>query len=85
MQLMAEHYQAYLLRLKRTQSNGRWRTMLQNVQTGEIRHFATEEDMVHYLLQTLADSTPKAQSAARAGEPFNSTGAEETASNSGQG
>lgn len=69
---MAENYQAYLLRLTRTQTNGRWRATLQNVHTGEAWHFATEEEMVRHLLQTLAHSPNEAQSAASPEEQSNS-------------
>lgn len=61
---MAENYQAYLLRLTRIQGNGRWRATLQNVHTGEAMHFASEEEMVRYLLQTLAQSPNDVQSSA---------------------
>ena len=59
---MVDNYQAYLLRLKRTQSNGHWRATLQNIQTGETMHFATEEDMVRHLLKTLTDAPINVQS-----------------------
>ena len=51
---MEENYQAYLLRLQRSQSNGRWRSTLQNVQTGEILRFATEREMINHLLAFLS-------------------------------
>ncbi len=53
---MENNYQAFLLRLQRAESNGRWRSTLQNIQTGEIHHFATEREMVAHLLESLADA-----------------------------
>ena len=53
---MEETYQAYLLRLQRAQSNGRWRSTLENVHTGEVLHFATEREMITHLLGSLAQS-----------------------------
>ena len=51
---VSSQYQAYLLRLKRTQSRGPWRVTLHNVQTGEIVRFATEQELFQFLAQTLA-------------------------------
>lgn len=51
---MENNYQAFLLRLQRTDSNGRWRSTLQNVQTGEILRFANEQEMIKHLLESLA-------------------------------
>jgi len=62
---MVENYQAYLLRLKRPRSSGRWQAALQRVHTCEISHFAKEEEMVPYLLQALADSPYIVPSAVR--------------------
>jgi hypothetical protein len=51
---MENNYRAFLLRLQRTESNGRWRSTLQNVQTGEILRFANEQEMITHLLESLA-------------------------------
>ncbi|MCB9433304.1 MAG: hypothetical protein H6668_15115 [Ardenticatenaceae bacterium] len=53
---MENNYQAFLLRLQRAENNGRWRSTLQNVQTGETHHFATEQEMVIHLLSSLAQT-----------------------------
>ncbi|MCA9963882.1 MAG: hypothetical protein KC423_06560 [Anaerolineales bacterium] len=50
---MGNNYQAFLLRLQRTEGGGRWRSSLQNVQTGETFHFATEQEMITHLLDSL--------------------------------
>ena len=54
LQPMENNYQAFLLRLQRAENNGRWRSSLQNVQTGETFHFATEQEMIAHLLVSLA-------------------------------
>lgn len=50
---MRTKYQAYLLRLQRSQDSDCWRATLQNAYTGEVLRFANERDMVRYLLRAL--------------------------------
>lgn len=47
------HYQAYLLRLQRGHGQAHWRAMLRDAATGDERHFATERELVRFLLTTL--------------------------------
>ncbi len=54
---MTQEYQAYLLRFQREQNQVQWRSTLQNVQTDEIQRFASERDLIRYLLNKLAEST----------------------------
>ena len=55
---MSTEYQAFLLRLQRSKSSNHWRATLQNAHTGEIRHFATEREMLHHLLRELVVDHP---------------------------
>ncbi len=47
------HYQAYLVRFQRGEKQPHWRATLQNAQTGEIIRFATESQLIHFLLDSL--------------------------------
>ena len=51
---MSTEYQAYLLRLQRSQGSDYWRATLQNAYTGEVVRFANEREMLRYLLEVLA-------------------------------
>ena len=51
---MRTEYQAYLLRLRRSEGSDCWRATLQNAYTGEVLRFANEREMFRYLLQVLA-------------------------------
>lgn len=51
---MSTEYQAYLLRLRRSQGSDYWRATLQNAYTGEVVRFANEREMLRYLLEVLA-------------------------------
>lgn len=55
---MGGEYLAFLLRLQRGQGQTQWRTSMQNAQTGEILHFATEREMLRYLMQVLMVTAP---------------------------
>ncbi len=50
---MNSHYQAYLLRLQRGQDQLHWRATLQNAHTGEQLRFATEREMLIFLMHSL--------------------------------
>ena len=50
---MSGEYLAFLLRLQRGQGQTQWRATMQNAQTGEILHFATERELLRYLLNIL--------------------------------
>ena len=55
---MDGEYQAFLLRLQRGQGQTQWRATMQNAQTGEILHFATERELLRYLMQVLMIAPP---------------------------
>ena len=43
-------YQSYLLRMWKERVEGGWRATLQDIATGECKHFATLEEMFKYLV-----------------------------------
>lgn len=47
------NYRAYLIRFQRGKKQPHWRVTLQNSQTGEVLKFATERQLLHFLLETL--------------------------------
>lgn len=47
------HYQAYLVRFQRSGEQKHWRVTVQNAQTGEQQHFATEQELFHFLAYAL--------------------------------
>jgi hypothetical protein len=51
---MHEDYQAYLIRFQRSEGQPHWRVRLEDARSGEVRHFATEWEMLRYLTQILA-------------------------------
>lgn len=55
---MPIEYQAYLIRFQRSNGQTHWRVRLENVVSGEIRHFATERELLHYLMASLARERP---------------------------
>jgi len=63
---MGTEYQAYLLRLQRSQTARHWWVTLENAHTGEVCHFASEDLLLRYLWQLLGhgrlelDATPPA-------------------------
>ena len=46
-------YQAYLLRLRRGRDQTHWRAMLRDASSGETYHFATERELISYLVAAL--------------------------------
>ena len=50
-------YQAYLLRLERGKGQQGWRATLTNAHSGDVQRFATERDLICYLLQSLRTDT----------------------------
>ncbi len=57
---MDSHYQSYLLRFQRGQTQAHWRATLENVHTRERLHFATEREMLLYLMKVLKIESPAA-------------------------
>jgi hypothetical protein len=55
---MGGEYLAFLLRLQRSQGQTEWRASMQNAKTGEILRFATERELLHYLIQILSVAPP---------------------------
>jgi hypothetical protein len=55
---MGGEYLAFLLRLQRGQGQPQWRATLQNAQTGETLRFATERELLRYLMQILMTAPP---------------------------
>ena len=55
---MKSQYQAYLLRLQRSQGQTHWRVTMENAHTGELLRFATEREMLHYLMKVLIIEPP---------------------------
>jgi hypothetical protein len=58
---MRTYYQAYLLRLSRSQEQTDWRATLENAHTGECLHFPNEREMLRYLLKVLTVEPPAVQ------------------------
>lgn len=56
---MTQEYQAYLLRLERDNSQHRWRILLQDVQSGEVRRFIGKRDLLGFLLGILNQPSEK--------------------------
>ena len=52
---MYKNYHAYLIRFKRREAQYTWCAMLENVHTRETLTFATERELLVYLLQTLSE------------------------------
>ncbi|MEM7801156.1 MAG: hypothetical protein AAF633_18335, partial [Chloroflexota bacterium] len=46
------YYIALFIRLTRNKSQDHWRVTLENIHTGEKRHFSTEMELIQYLLKT---------------------------------
>lgn len=50
---MKSQYQAYLLRLQRNEGQMHWRVTMENAHTGELLRFATERELLRYLMKVL--------------------------------
>ena len=48
-------YKAFLIRFQRHNSQHQWRTTLQDAQSKEVLHFATENEALRYLLEHLSE------------------------------
>lgn len=48
---MNDFYNAYLLRVQRSDANSSWRVVLEDVHTGEVRYFASQIELLLYLLR----------------------------------
>lgn len=59
---MGGEYLAFLLRLQRGQGQTQWRVTMQNAQTGEVIYFASERDLLRYLMQVLMVLPPELDS-----------------------
>lgn len=55
---MSDNYLAYMLRLKRSTGYPHWRATLENAHSGAVHHFATEEELLMYLMDILAGHLP---------------------------
>ncbi|MCP5099528.1 MAG: hypothetical protein GY943_28565 [Chloroflexi bacterium] len=51
---MKDDYQAYLLRFQRGEGQAHWRVYMENAVSGENRHFATEQELLRFLMHALA-------------------------------
>lgn len=51
------HYRAYLIRFQRGEKQTHWRVTLQDAHQGTIHRFATENDLIRYLLYQLNESS----------------------------
>jgi hypothetical protein len=61
-----KNYHAYLIRFKRREAQSSWCATLEDVHTREIRTFATERELLVYLLQTLSERPASPDSSADA-------------------
>jgi hypothetical protein len=52
-----KNYQAYLVRFKHREGQTGWRATLENVHTRETLTFATERELLVYLLRVLSESS----------------------------
>ena len=52
---MKEEYYAYLVRLQRNAPDGHWRISLENAHTGEMRNFASERELLRFMLASFRD------------------------------
>jgi len=50
-----KNYHAYLIRFKRREAQSSWCATLEDVHTRETRTFATERELLVYLLQILSE------------------------------
>jgi hypothetical protein len=64
---MNDNYLAYMLRLKRSDRQRNWRATLENAHSGTVRHFASEEELLLYLMDRLAESPPASDQDVRPG------------------
>ena len=58
---MSREYQAYLIRFERSSAQANWHVHVENAQSGETLHFATEWELLRFLMQALSlslDSPP---------------------------
>ncbi|MCA9962605.1 MAG: hypothetical protein KC423_00120 [Anaerolineales bacterium] len=55
---MRTQYRAYLLRLRRSESQRHWRATLEDAHTGEHLQFASQNELLRYLLHSLSDQSP---------------------------
>ena len=67
---MHEDYQAYLIRFQRSEGQPHWRARLEDAVSGEVRHFATERELLLYLMQILA-VVPNAPDTSRSADTQN--------------
>jgi len=54
---MDKNYQAYLIRFKRRAAQSSWCASLENVHTRETLTFATERELLVYLLESLSEKS----------------------------
>jgi hypothetical protein len=52
-------YLAFMLRLKRNDDRTHWRATLENAHTGDVHNFATEEELILFLIDRLNGTLPR--------------------------
>ena len=55
---MENNYQAYLVRFQRLEDSGHWRATLENAHTQEVIQFASERELLLFLLRRLQRPLP---------------------------
>ena len=55
--------ESYLIRLWRDREHGPWRASLQNIRSGEVRHFACPEELWACLRAEMADGSRRPETA----------------------
>ena len=53
MSINENHYRAYLVRFQRSDEHAHWRVTMQNAQTGEVVQFASERQLLSFLINSL--------------------------------
>ena len=56
---MSRDYLAYMLRLRRSDDRTHWRATLENAHTGDVHQFATEEELILFLIDQLNGALPR--------------------------
>jgi hypothetical protein len=54
-----DRYRAYLVRFQRGKEASHWRVTLQDAHTGEVKKFATENELFSFLMESLKGKRPK--------------------------
>ena len=51
------HYKAYLVRFERNHAQHPWRVRLENINTGEVYRFGSEQALLLYLSETFSQQS----------------------------